>query len=244
MIDYALTVIAHLLIIGIIAGGFCISGASKPNWIMFGKFSFVYSLYCLITLLGSDFSSGFKPLANLQWNWGGKFLSLFLILYLWFLYRGSEEFSPLAVGFTLRQKNVFLALCVLFGIILIPIVFAEFRPERSDMETLFFQALIPGLTEEPMFRGVLLLLLCRAFTSRHFAILKADFNTGCWLALLLFGIGHGLVIQNMEIKFSVSIVISTFICGALLLWFRLITGSLLIPILLHNFINFSRVAFY
>lgn len=243
MVDFMLTNFMHLLIIGAAAGMLSSMGIAKLDLLMLGRFSLVYTLYFFITFLGGDYITDFNLPSDLKWNWSGKILSILLILCLWYLYKDDKEFNVAAAGFTLHQKNVSLALGVLSILILIPFAFSKFDPQKSDMETLAFQALMPGMSEEPMFRGILLLLLCKALISKSIIIFRAPFDCGCLLAVLLFGIGHGLVIENSKLIFSANIILGTSITGALLMWFRLITGSLLIPILLHNFINFSRITF-
>jgi membrane protease YdiL (CAAX protease family) len=98
-----------------------------------------------------------------------------------------------------------------------------------SLETWLYQASVPGLVEESLFRGVLLALLDRAFSARcRFA--GADFGYGALVVTALFGLLHG---------FQLGTLLGVWPAALLYLWLRARTGSLLVPVLAHNLWNLS-----
>lgn len=65
-----------------------------------------------------------------------------------------------------------------------------FPNEPATGEDMAFQLTMPGLEEEPFYRGLLLFTLYRAFTGRV-RLLGVDWGWGAPLTCLLFGLAHG-----------------------------------------------------
>src|SRR5690606_25128281 len=97
-------------------------------------------------------------LAGLQYNWHGKTLSFPLTMA--FVYY-TPFLSPQQAGFTFRiNRSVWLPMILLLIISIGYRVYVEGIAGRDkNVERLLYQLTMPGLSEEPVFRGVLLGLL-------------------------------------------------------------------------------------
>ncbi|WP_434405728.1 CPBP family intramembrane glutamic endopeptidase, BDIM_20840 family [Sphingobium sp. DN12] len=169
------------------------------------------------------------------WNWQGKLLALALTL----LVAALPAFGWKRVGLTLRQARgsltaalpVALLYCAFFTALAL-----YFPDDPSSAEEIAFQLTMPGLEEEPFYRGILLFALDRAFTRRvHF--LGVDWGWGVLLSCGLFGLAHAFGYSGGHFSFDPMVMALTAIPSLLAVWLRLRTGSLLLPILLHNFGN-------
>jgi uncharacterized protein len=171
-----------------------------------------------------------------KWNWMGKLLSLVLSASTLFVL----QLSPETVGLTLKQRHlkaglVALMLFIAWGACLGLL----FKPSAPSTETLAFQATMPGLAEELIYRGILPALLLGLLNSR--GPVEGIPWTVIIATSLLFGAWHGL--RYFDGAFSFELLAALFpmlgsIAGG---WLRFKTGSLVLPILGHNFAN---VAFH
>ena len=101
---------------------------------------------------------------------------------------------------------------------------------------------MPGLEEEPFYRGILLFALDRAFTSRK-RLLGVDWGWGAVLSCMLFGMAHAFGFSDGRFSLDAITMAMTALPSFIAVWLRLRTGSVLLPILLHNFGNsFSLLA--
>lgn len=170
-----------------------------------------------------------------SWNWQGKLLALAATLAVAAL----PAFGWRRTGFTLAQARGSLAAvlpvaaiyCAIFVVIAL-----VFPGERASGEDIAFQLTMPGLEEEPFYRGILLLALDRAFTGRvRFA--GVDWGWGAVLSSILFGLAHAFGFAHGGFSFDPATMALTALPALLVVWMRLRTGSLLLPVLLHNFGN-------
>lgn len=98
---------------------------------------------------------------------------------------------------------------------------------------------MPGLDEESSFRGVLLALLVAAF-GKPFRAAGIRIGCGALPVIAFFGLGH-----TLDVLTAAQIVWSDFWLtlgltggtGAALLWLKERTGSIWVPVLVHNIIN-------
>jgi hypothetical protein len=167
-----------------------------------------------------------------KWNWLGKFLALGFILAVACL----PGFGLRRSGITLRQAPgsriawlVTLALCLFF--LALAIFTGDGRP--SDPDHIAFQWTMPGLEEEALYRGILLLALNEAFSARR-RILGADMGWGALLSSLMFGAVHGLSYEDGAIGVEPFAFAATFVSALILVWLRERTGSIAAPIVGHN----------
>lgn len=175
-------------------------------------------------------------LVGASWNWTGKFLSLALSATV----IAALRLSPAAVGLTIRQRHtktglVALLLFIVWGSCLGML----FKPGVPDIETLLFQATMPSLSEELVYRGIAPAILLGLFREQ-----RSDYGMP-WVVILstavAFGAWHGLKYSDGTFGFDVMSALFPFIGSIPGGWLRYKTGSLVFPILAHSFAN---VAFH
>lgn len=176
-----------------------------------------------------------------EWNWQGKLLALAATL----VVAASSRFGWRRAGFTLAQEpgslTAALPIAALYCAFFVLIAVA-FPGGKSSGEDIAFQLTMPGLEEEPFYRGILLLALDRAFTGRK-RFLGVDWGWGAALSCFLFGMAHAFGFSHGSFSFDPITMALTAIPSLIAVWLRLRTGSLLLPVLLHNFGNaFSLLA--
>lgn len=168
-------------------------------------------------------------------NWQGKLLALGATIAVVAL----PAFGRRRCGFILTQEPGSLGPAMLVGVLycafFVVIAFA-FPGGATDAEEVAFQLTMPGLEEEPFYRGVLLFALDRAFTGRR-RFLGVEWGWGAMLSCLLFGMAHAFGFSDGSFSFDPVTMALTAIPSSIAVWLRLRTGSLLFPIILHNFGN-------
>lgn len=233
MTDQLISIGAILLML-LAAGG--VLGAFQR-----GKFSFGWLLVAaglvllndaLLTNLYHDVPN-FLPRAG--WNWQGKLLALAATL----IIAALPAFGWRKSGLTLRQnpKGWRSAWIVTVLVCMVSVYFALRMPnEPLDRETLAFQLTMPGLEEEPFYRGILLLALNEAFRARVH-ILGIQLGWGGILSCALFGLAHAFDYEHGAFSFDPLTMALTAGPALIAVWLRERTGSVVLPILLHNFGN-------
>jgi membrane protease YdiL (CAAX protease family) len=170
-----------------------------------------------------------------NWNWIGKALALAGTLAIASL----PMFGWRRVGLTLSHKPgslrsaipVALLCCGLYlGLAL------AFPSDPPSGEDIAFQLTMPGLEEEPFSRGILLLALDQAFRGR-IRFLGVDWGWGAVLSCFHFGLAHAFGYSNGGFSFDPLTMALTALPSFIAVWLRYRTGSLLLPVALHNFGN-------
>ena len=100
----------------------------------------------------------------------------------------------------------------------------RYAPAPVSPETWLYQTMLPGLVEETIFRGVLLALLDRAFLARSL-VFGAPLGWGGVVVTLGFVLLHSLTASSL---------LAVSPPAVLYLWLRARTGSLALPMLVHN----------
>jgi uncharacterized protein len=170
-----------------------------------------------------------------HWNWQGKLLALAATLAI----AASPAFGWRRSGLTVAQAKGSLRDCVPLAIIYCVFfaVLAHFFPgPPASRETIAFQLTMPGLEEESFYRGVLLLALDRAFRGRV-RLIRVDWGWGAVLSCALFGLAHAFGFSHDHFSFDPLTMALTALPAFIGVWLRKRSGSLLIPVLLHNFGN-------
>ena len=170
-----------------------------------------------------------------DWNWQGKLLALAATLAIAAL----PAFGWRRIGLTLAQHPgslkaampVALLYCAFF--LALAVLLPNDPPSADEIA---FQLTMPGLDEELFYRGVLLLMFNEAF-GRPLRVLGAQMGWGAVLTSLAFGLVHALGYDDGAFTFSAVAMATTGVSALLLVWIREKTGSLLLPVLLHNFGN-------
>ena len=244
MLEFFLSVSVHLgfvfLLLLILAKMNRVSINSK--WVAFSLVLFL--TYFVVLLTGSEIIPVKKIMPDLNWNWGGKIAGIFLsLLVLFVLIRFNRDFKAADAGFTLKQKTGSITPAIIATIlfVLLQLILSALLVDGPDydVEELLYQASMPGLDEELMFRGLLLYAFSLAIISARFNFLGAQINVAGLILVLLFGLVHGVMYSSGEWYFSLISVLLTGSYGFILLWLRERTGSLIFPIVAHNLVNFS-----
>lgn len=206
-----------------------------------GKFSFGWLLLAagLVVLNDALLTNLYHHLPHFLphsgWNWQGKLLALAATL----IIASVPAFGWKKAGLTLRQdrKGLRPAIVVALIVCAVFVYFALKMPnEPIDRETLAFQLTMPGLEEEPFYRGVLLLVLNQAFRGR-IRLLGVQWGWGALLSCALFGLAHAFDYSHSAFSFDPLTMALTGGPALIAVWLRERTGSLVLPILLHNFAN-------
>ena len=171
-----------------------------------------------------------------KWNWTGKVLSLFLSA----LVIAALKLSPKTIGLTLKQEYPWLGfIAVLFFIVWGTCLGLLFKPGAPDAETIAFQAFMPSLAEEIVYRGIAPALLLGLINRRE------PIDGIPWAVVMstsiIFGILHGLKYSGGSFEFDSLSALFPFIGSILGGWLRFKTKSLLVPMLGHSVAN---VAFH
>jgi membrane protease YdiL (CAAX protease family) len=174
-------------------------------------------------------------LPDLERNWQGKLLALVGTLAIAAL----PAFGWRRVGLTLAQApgslKAALPVLVLYCAFFAALALA-FPGEPESREDVMFQLTMPGFEEELFYRGILLFALNRAFTGR-LRFLGVDWGWGAVLSCMLFGLTHAFGFSDGQYAFDPIYMALTAIPAFIGVWLRLRTGSLLLPIVMHNFGN-------
>jgi hypothetical protein len=169
------------------------------------------------------------------WNWQGKLMALAATIAVAAL----PSFGLRQVGLTLSHTAgglkaaapVAAAYCGVFVVMAL-----LFPAEAASAEDFAFQLTMPGLEEELFYRGALLFALDQAFRGRK-RLLGVDWGWGAVLSSMLFGLTHAFGYSDGAFSFDPITMALTAIPSFIAVWLRLRTGSLLLPVLLHNFGN-------
>lgn len=169
-----------------------------------------------------------------HYNWSGKIYSLLGSVAFLFVFR---KYTLEDYYLTLKQKRgtISSSLLVIGGLLIVEVVINiiyHFHKE-FDLETILYQATMPGLDEEIVFRGILLGLLYKLLISPS----KIIFHPAIWVTSVLFGFGHSLSLNQFAISFNLEKFLLTFPFALAMGWITLKSRSLLFPILSHNLNN-------
>lgn len=172
-----------------------------------------------------------------HWNWSGQLLGLAGVLWIASLFARRGVLPWREMGFTWAQRrgSVRPALWVSAAALSLNVLvmnLSSFRLSRVPLETWVYQATLPGLVEEALFRGVLLALLDRAFSARR-AFAGAPIGWAGVVVTLVFLALHGATVGTW---------LGVTPAALLYLWLRARTGSLVAPIVVHNLWNLSVYA--
>jgi membrane protease YdiL (CAAX protease family) len=196
----------------------------------------------LIEDIISGGAAGFAPFAKwgLHDNWIGKILAL---LFLLLVVYGFRFIAPKEAFVTFKtkasgSKQILLLVIVYFFIRLGIYLFTQENKMAFHTEEVLFQATLPGIEEELLFRGILLGLLNKIFTRKRLRFFGVSFGWGVILTSILFSLVHGLHFgNNMHLEINSFAIARTLIDGFI---FALLTEkykSILPAIIFHNVLN-------
>ena len=173
-----------------------------------------------------------------HWNWAGKILSILVTLALIALI---PSLSWDAAGFRWNQNSAavpaLIASAIAFAFAWTIDLLLPHPHVPATAEALWYQALIPGPSEELLYRGLALVLLDRAFGNRYWRVFGAPFGFGAIITSIWFGVIHGSGIAAGQIVVSWFTIAVTGMIGFIFAWIRMRTGSLVIPIVAHAVVD-------
>jgi len=206
------------------------------------KFLLLFIIFYLFDNYLQIFSKQLVPdFFGLKFSWIGKLLSLALSLGLIFYVNKNDRKE---IGFTTTintRSQVKFGVLVFLGFLIFDFVFKFVLFPKGgtfDLETFVFQATMPGLTEEILFRGIYLWIFDKVFLP-SWNYRGVQFGWSFIIVTLLFGVAHGVVItSDYQFKFDIiTIVYLTLISSLSLGILRKFSGNLIYSIVGHNVIN-------
>lgn len=197
---------------------------------------FVLDMACIWSFKWVDFIPAWG-----KYNWQGKVLEAAWPVLLAFTV---PMFAAKRIGLTLpeaprswRTLPIACGVYLLIGVPLLLLMGAHFSPGSADLSTWVYEATMPGLGEEFVYRGVFLMLLNEAF-GRPWKFAGIQFGWGFIIVTVMFGLLHGVDAKapgDVHIYWSGMIIPA--ITGVVLAWLRERTGSVWPGVLFHNFVN-------
>jgi len=191
-----------------------------------------------LTLFAPVWINPYTRQFDLHWNWTGKGASVIFSFLLLLLSPRLRDAS----GLTIRQSAGSLDWSIGLSVAaaLAAVIYAWYQPATSfNSETLLFQALMPTLSEELVYRGTLLAVLAMAWPQSQ-RVATLSINVPAVVITLIFALGHG-VSWNNGLHVSTFSMLWTGIVGAMLMYIRLRSGSLLFPMVAHSLFNLVTV---
>ncbi|RYY06915.1 MAG: CPBP family intramembrane metalloprotease [Sphingobacteriaceae bacterium] len=181
----------------------------------------------------------FTIFAKQQWNWTGKTVSLIAaVAFVYFnpiLSKSKLGFIPIFKSSSLYPTLGFGGIILLFRLILKLI--SNHSHTIHSLETFAFQATLPGLSEEIIYRGILLGLLTKVYP-QFITIFKARIGWSVLIVSVLFGLIHGLKLdKHWQISFNSQKFCTTMGFAFMVSWLKQRSGSLWPAIIFHNFWN-------
>lgn len=199
----------------------------SPRWLVIAAL-----LMAINDALLTNFYGWLPDLIRGERNWQGKSIALAATLAI----AARPAFGWSLVGLTAAQApgslRAALPVAALYGGFFVALALA-FSDGPATGEEVGFQLTMPGLEEEPFYRGILLLALDRAFRGRR-RLLGVEWGWGMVLSCLLFGLAHAFGFARGGFSFDPMVMALTALPAFVAVWLRLRTGSLLLPVLLHN----------
>ena len=199
---------------------------SRPVWLV----------ACLgyVLLDGAVTLAGYHRIPGLHWNWLGKAFSIALAGAVILILRPGRNELPLGfptdkVGRRWTMSGI-LAACLFSGTVNFMIPDHVF----PNAETIAYEATMPGVAEELCWRGLVFVLLGRAFSRSGRA---PNLVPAAICATLLFGLGHGFSVDNGSFRFAWLPFVYATIFGAGMAVLRLRAKSLAGLVVTHNLAN-------
>jgi membrane protease YdiL (CAAX protease family) len=173
-----------------------------------------------------------------DYNWGGKVLSLALGLASIYVLR---IVTPSEAGWTWLQRSGSLRpAAIMVGAALLvelPLFWLLIGPAVPSIEDHLFQLTMPGLSEELLYRGVLLALVDRV-APPSVRVLGAKMGWGAIATSVLFGAVHAVSLKSdWSISINWMAGLLPMLGGFVFAWLRARTGSLVWPVVLHSGAN-------
>lgn len=192
-------------------------------------------VYLVSSLLLSVFS-GVVIFPGQQYNWIGKSAAfLFGLVSCFIIPSISVKKFGLTAKINWRGSGKILLICIVYLLLRCGIYYymsGGIGPIHP--EAVAFQAILPGLQEELLFRGILLGLLTRIFPYPGWKVLGVKFGWPVVITSILFGLAHGL---TLPLHFGILVFLRTMLEGFLLGLLVRKTRNIFPAAVYHNLLN-------
>jgi membrane protease YdiL (CAAX protease family) len=178
---------------------------------------------------------GFPEFGTL--NWAGKTLALVFVVMSFALLPAAlrRETGILALPRAGSLRAVLIALGVFAGLG-VALTFAG-GADDNLLEQTAFQLTLPSLSEEFLFRGILLALFLRVATGGR-TVLGAPLGAPVLATSLMFGLVHGFLFgPSVGFVFDPVPILATGVLGAAFAWLTLRSGSVWPAVIAHSLLN-------
>ncbi|WP_133495002.1 CPBP family intramembrane glutamic endopeptidase, BDIM_20840 family [Stakelama pacifica] len=198
-----------------------------PRWLFVAMLLIAVNDACLTLAYGA-----MPDLIGGEWNWEGKLLALCASLFIASLPAFGWKRSGITLGQQAGSLKAAIPVALLYCGFFVAIALI-FPGGKSNGEEIAFQLTMPGVEEEIFYRGILLLALDQAFSGR-IRLLGVDWGWGAVLSCMLFGMAHAFGYSKGHFSFDAMTMALTALPSFIAVWLRLRTGSVALPIVLHN----------
>lgn len=179
-----------------------------------------------------------RGLIHSEWNWSGKVLSIVVTLLLIAII---PSLSWSEVGFRWNQRGTTVRALAAAALVCafswsIDLLLPHPRVAPTA-QAIAYQALIPGPSEEPLYRGLALVLLDRAFGNRYWTVFGTPYGFGAIITSVWFGAIHGVGVADGHVVVEWPVIAIVALVGFGLAWIRMRTRSLIVPIVTHAVVD-------
>ncbi len=195
----------------------------------------LFLLFVMVSILFLAGTPKFIGIPGARWNWTGKITSILAMLVCIRIFGFSRKESGLSFQF---KKNwwIFFGLALAYYALNRYLEYKGPLPDHYSAETIAYQATMPGLEEEPWFRGLFLFTLNQYF-GRPFLIGKISFGPALFLTSILFGIVHGVETNGLHVYFHFGQMTGPLISGLIWGFVTEAAGNVWPAVFLHNSSN-------
>ena len=171
----------------------------------------------------------------LLWGLSGKIYSIVSVLFLLCAIRSSLPFEEIGLTIRQHQGSIVPSSVIIFLIALGSSAIGALSPKgRFDLGLLLYLAILPGLNEELVYRGVLPACLDK-FLPTKWDFASAKIGWSAIITTALFGLLHGLWLDDhFELHVEIVWIRNAMLSGIIFAWLKERTGSLIMPILAHG----------
>ena len=209
MIEIILTPLLHLSIVSILLFiAFRNKFPFRNKYLLL--FYFIYFLHYFLTFLPIKIDS-LQIIKLPLWNWSGKFFSMLFVLFIFsFIKNKNDYFIPPNLKIKKTPLIIILIVFLLTNFWLFPFLSLD----NANWNTFFFQLTLPSISEELLFRSLLLGLLFN-----HISPAGKYSHLNYFIISLLFGLGHSLFIDSLSsITFKADVFLNAFLFGYFWAW--------------------------
>lgn len=204
------------------------------------KYLILFGGYFLLDSYTRILGTKIPKLDFLNWNWNGLVLSLIVAL-IFVLFHSRQIREDIGFSTKFNKKTLKLGIWIFLGFLLFDFVFKMIlfpKDSEFNLEQFMFQATMPGLSEEIVYRGILLWILSKAFIPNK-KIKGVMFGWGFIIVTFTFAMIHGVILtETMEVKIDyVTIAYLTLITSLSVGILRKFSGNLILPTIGHNIVN-------